>query len=254
MAPRPWNALPIRDCGEPLQALPARLHCLEPHPYQRLGAPYGVDASPFQVRSGVVQRLLAAQSALERRHPQWCLAIFDGWRPLAVQAFMVEHTIAELCRVRGVDRAAREEGLAEIVAEVGRFWAPPNPDPAAPPPHSTGAAVDLTLAERRDAGPPVGLDMGSAIDAIGAVSEPDHFAALAEATSDLELCGQYRRWQERRCLLRSVLAEQGFAQHPNEWWHFSWGDQLWAWRQGKSEACYGRVDGELVAGREDPLV
>ena len=32
----------------------------------------------------------------------------------------------------------------------------------------------------------------------------------------------------------------GFAQHPNEWWHFSLGDQLWAWRTGGQTARYGR--------------
>jgi D-alanyl-D-alanine dipeptidase len=32
----------------------------------------------------------------------------------------------------------------------------------------------------------------------------------------------------------------GFAQHPNEWWHFSHGDQLWAWRQQQPIAHYGR--------------
>ena len=26
-----------------------------------------------------------------------------------------------------------------------------------------------------------------------------------------------------------------------EWWHFSWGDQLWAWRMGQPRAVYGRV-------------
>ena len=26
------------------------------------------------------------------------------------------------------------------------------------------------------------------------------------------------------------MTKFGFAQHPNEWWHFSYGDQLWAWK------------------------
>ncbi|MFM7652374.1 MAG: D-alanyl-D-alanine dipeptidase, partial [Vulcanococcus sp.] len=36
----------------------------------------------------------------------------------------------------------------------------------------------------------------------------------------------------------------GFEQHPNEWWHFSYGDQLWAWRAGQDVACYGRWLGD----------
>jgi D-alanyl-D-alanine dipeptidase len=37
------------------------------------------------------------------------------------------------------------------------------------------------------------------------------------------------------------MAAGGFAQHPNEWWHFSWGDQLWADRTGEPIAHYGGV-------------
>lgn len=242
MALRPWNQLPIRDCAEPLVSLPASLHRLEPHPYQALGAPYGPAASPFQLRQGVVERLLAAQVVLQQVHPQWCLGIFDGWRPLAVQAFMVAHTTETLCRQQGIDPAWPSPALVEVQAAVGRFWAPPNADPTAPPPHSTGAAVDLTLAECSGDGPPCPLGMGSEIDAIGSVSEPDHFADLAEACTDPEQANRYRRWHDRRLALRAAMESQGFAQHPNEWWHFSWGDQLWAWTQGAPEARYGRVD------------
>jgi len=237
MASRPWTAIPIRDAGEPLEPLPDALWRLEPHPYAALGAPYGDSGSPFRLRSGVIRRLLQAQELLRREQPAWRLAIFDAWRPLTVQAFMVEHSIASTCRERGLDPALAGAARDGVVAEVGRFWAPPNPDPGAPPPHSTGAAVDLTLAT--GAGEP--LEMGSAIDAIGAVSEPDHFLHEAARCTDLRQQDICRRWHARRTLLRRVMEQAGFAQHPNEWWHFSWGDQLWAWRRGRSTARYGRV-------------
>jgi D-alanyl-D-alanine dipeptidase len=38
------------------------------------------------------------------------------------------------------------------------------------------------------------------------------------------------------------MAAAGFARHPNEWWHFSLGDQLWAWSQGEAQAIYGRLE------------
>ena len=56
---RPWSDRPIHDNGEPLVALPPTLLRLEPHPYVAAGAPYGPGADPFQLRSGVVDRLLA---------------------------------------------------------------------------------------------------------------------------------------------------------------------------------------------------
>lgn len=231
---RPWSSIPIADNGESLQPLPAWLQRIEPHPYQALGAPYGGSGCPFRLRSGVIARLGQAATALNSEAPGWRLAIFDAWRPIPVQRFMVAHAIDQECRSRGLDPTAGGPALREVEEAVGRFWAPPSEDPATPPPHSTGAAVDLTLA---DASGTV-LAMGGEIDAIGAVSEPEHLAAAALADPD----GATARWHGRRQLLRRVMTAAGFAQHPNEWWHFSHGDQLWAWRTEAEMAIYGRHD------------
>ena len=238
---RPWSSIPIVEAGEPLLALPPELLRLEPHPYASLGAPYGSGGSPFRLRSGVVGRLLEAQRQLQQLEPGWRLAIFDGWRPLAVQRFMVEYAIGQECARRGIvprrDPAGRPSpALAAVEADVARFWAPPSPDPATPPPHSTGAAVDLTLADAQGRQ----LSLGSPIDAIGPISEPDHFLERAEQLDPGPERLQCLEWHRRRQRLRQAMAAAGFAQHPNEWWHFSWGDQLWAWRSGAPQACYGR--------------
>ena len=225
---RPWSSIPIEDCGEPLQALPPALLRMEPHPYMALGAPYGTSGNPFQLRLGVVQRLLDAQQQLVEHDPSLRLSIFDAWRPIAVQAFMVDHSIAELCRERGVE-ARSGNAFDQVMADVGRFWAAPSRDPATPPPHSTGAAVDLTLSSS-DGTP---LAMGGEIDAIGAVSEPQHYAGREDSEA--------RRWHQRRQLLAEVMGSAGFAQHPNEWWHYSFGDQLWAWRKGAAVAVYAEA-------------
>lgn len=232
MALRPWSPIPIRDNGEGLAELPAELLRLEPHPYASLGAPYGAGASPFRLREGVIARLLRAQARLQQTQPGWRLAIFDAWRPLAVQRFMVRHALVQECQRRGLDPDSPGSARAEVEQLVGRFWAPPSADPATPPPHSTGGAVDLTLADGE--GRP--LAMGGAIDALGPVSEPDHHAVAAAARPG----SREADWHTRRCLLARCLASADFAQHPQEWWHFSYGDQLWAWRQGRPEACYGR--------------
>ena len=225
---RPWSTIPIEECGEPLQALPPALLRIEPHPYMALGAPYGASGNPFQLRLGVVQRLLDAQQQLVEHDPGLRLSIFDAWRPIAVQAFMVDHSIAELCRERGVE-VRSGDAFDQEVADVGRFWAAPSRDPATPPPHSTGAAVDLTLSSS-DGTP---LAMGGEIDAIGAVSEPQHYAGREDSDA--------QRWHQRRQLLADVMEASGFAQHPNVWWHYSFGDQLWAWRRGAAVAIYAEA-------------
>jgi D-alanyl-D-alanine dipeptidase len=235
---RPWQAIPIEDLGEPLVDLPATLLRLEPHPYVQAGAPYGDGGSPFRLRSGCLQRLLLAQDLLQASTDGADLqfAIFDGWRPLAVQRFMVEEAIAATCGSRGIDPLKDSPEREAVVVEVGRFWAPPNDDPSKPPPHSTGAAVDLTLADRQGRM----LAMGSPIDLIGPASEPDHFLTLAETHRDCLQRQDYLLWHRRRVLLHEAMGAAGFARHPNEWWHFSWGDQLWAWTTGVQKAAYGR--------------
>ena len=225
---RPWSPIPIEECGEPLQDLPREFLRMEPHPYMALGAPYGASGNPFQLRQGVVQRLLKAQRRLSDHDPSLRLSIFDAWRPIAVQAFMVEHSIADLCRERGVELMSGD-AFDRVVADVGRFWAAPSRDPATPPPHSTGAAVDLTLSSREG----IPLEMGGEIDAIGAISEPEHYAGQEDPDA--------RCWHQRRQLLADVMDASGFAQHPNEWWHYSFGDQLWAWRKGAAVAVYAEA-------------
>ena len=240
MALRPWSSIPIIDNADPLVPLPPELLRLEPHPYVAVGAPYGTGGSPFRLRAAVILRLITAQGCVQAHSPGWRLAIFDAWRPVAVQRFMVDHAIAEECANRGIDRQSPSAARDAVVAEVGRFWAPPSEDPATPPPHSTGGAVDLTLVDAQG----VEVAMGSAIDAIGSVSEPDHFLMLADTLAPGEQRQLALRWHQQRLLLAQAMAEAGFAQHPNEWWHFSWGDQLWAWRSGAERACYGRWLGD----------
>jgi D-alanyl-D-alanine dipeptidase len=210
---RLWNSLKIKDCGEPLVALPSLFARWQPHPYAVLGAPYPVNACPFRLRQAVVLRLVAAQKLLQRYQPDSCLLIFDAWRPIAVQQYMVEWSLAQ----PGTTPAA-----------VNALWAPPSTDPLTPPPHSTGSAVDLCLASR-DGKP---LPMGGEIDAMGAIAEPQHFSSAPLGTEEAN-------WHRNRTILANAMGKAGFSQHPNEWWHFSYGDQMWAWNCGVRSARYG---------------
>ena len=111
---RPWSPIPIAETGEPLLAIPASLLRLEPHPYRALGAPYGAQGDPFRLRSRVVEQLLAAERGLAALRPGWRLLIFDAWRPLAVQRFMVQQAIGEQCRLQGVDPQVPSQALAAV--------------------------------------------------------------------------------------------------------------------------------------------
>ncbi len=190
----------IEDDGEPLVSITnEQLSFENPHPYLALGAPYGA-FGPWFLRRTVLEKLLAAQSKLAE---SWRLHLLDAWRPVAVQAFMVNHTDQQLRReAPELDDEARRE-------RVLTYWAPPSEDPATPPPHSTGAAIDLTLCDAQGRV----VNMGSPFDEPTERSWPDHFANAADAAG--------KEAHTNRQLLARVMRDAGFVQHPQEWWHFS---------------------------------
>lgn len=242
---RPYHHVPIHDLGEPLVKIPLdQFAVISPHPYQQVGATYST-YSPYHLRRGVVDRLLVAQEHLQTAQPGWKLAIFDGYRPVAVQKFMVDHTFRELVQAQGWQQenltSEQSESLWELVHQI---WAVPNYDRATPPPHSTGGAVDLALADATGAI----VDFGSPIDEMSARSHPDYYAkhsplqrwllSEAEVTPD----PQRQTYHQQRLLLRAIMEQAGFQRHPGEWWHFCYGDQMWAWLSEATTAIYGRVE------------
>ena len=229
---KPWNNIKINECKEPLISIPKSIFRLTPHPYMSLGAPYLAGTDPWVLRRGVLKRLILAQQLLSEINPQLQLALFDAWRPISVQKFMFDYTIQETCKSRGIDvnNLSFNGSINNVIDEVSCFWAKPSYDPHTPPPHSTGAAVDLTLANI-NCEP---LDLGCEIDFIGPESSPDFYSRESFGTPDSELV-----FHRRRTLLFLVMNQAGFAQHPNEWWHFSYGDQLWSWLTNKTSAIYG---------------
>lgn len=233
-SPKPYSTVPIEECHDRLVPIQGQhLVLLDPHPYAKLGAPYG-NYSPFFLRQIVLERLQQAAEALQQTHPGWTIALFDAYRPIPVQQFMVDYTFDSLAQEQSLDsqllrRSPGSPVAQELWQRVYQFWALPSPDPKMPPPHSTGGAIDITL--QNESGQAV--DMGSPIDECSPRSYPNHFA---DATTPGEV-----QFHEHRQLLATLLTDQGFMQHPNEWWHFSWGDQLWAWQSQQPTAHFGAI-------------
>lgn len=89
---RPYNNIPIIECNEPLVKIPLENFAVEtPHPYEKLGAPYG-QYSPYFLRQSVIHCLIEAQNYLQQKYPDWQIQIFDAYRPIAVQQFMVDYS------------------------------------------------------------------------------------------------------------------------------------------------------------------
>lgn len=239
MISKSYLAVPIAECDEPLVGIPTTACAFtHPHPYAILGAPYA-DVSPWQLRRGVVPALLDAGRHLAARRPGWQLKLFDAYRPVPVQAFMVWREFEIQAAGLGLslaaygspaDLACRAPDLYDQLARtVFVFWSMPSDDPRTPPPHSTGAAIDLTLLDEQGQD----VDMGGAIDETTARSYPEYYANAVSPDAGL--------YHERRQLLNDVMSTAGFSRHANEWWHFSLGDQMAAHAKGSAQAIYGRV-------------
>lgn len=221
---KPYQQVPILECDEPLVPIPWEIFAVaSPHPYEKLGAPYG-ERSPYHLRQSVLKSLIQAQAQLQHHCPDWRIQIFDAYRPVAVQQFMVDYTFAEVVQAQGLIVVELSEAQHQAIWEkVYQIWALPSLDPATPPPHSTGAAVDITLVD--ETGKTV--NMGSAIDELSARSHPDYFASSAEPVE--------QQYHSHRQMLWDVMRYSGFQRHPGEWWHFCLGDQMWAHLTNQAE-------------------
>jgi D-alanyl-D-alanine dipeptidase len=200
---------------------------------------YASDRNPpyWQRVQGATQKLLLRRSVAEklgqvnrRAHEAGLeLYLFDAWRPRAVQAFF-----HDVWMPRELQRRIPGLSGAALTEEVERYWAAPSGDENSPAPHATGGAVDLTLRWKDgDA-----LWMGSLFDDVTRLANRDRFEA--HGGENFSFSDEEARANRR--LLHWLMVEEDFAAHPDEWWHFSWGDQMWAALTAAPHAHYGAAD------------
>ncbi len=225
-----WSALAaigLRDDGDALVALdlaPERLLVLPA--YHRDGVP---GALPHCLaRAGVRDRLLRAAHALP---PGMRLVVLDAWRPLSVQQYLYD-TLRRVLAERHPELPDRE-----LDRRTREFVAPPSPGPRAPSPHLTGGSVDLTLCDDRGRL----LDMGSEFDEVTPRSHTVFYEAPTDAPG-IDI-------RNRRRLLYHAMARADFTNLPSEWWHYDFGNPLWALHQGEPVAMYGATEPESVEDR-----
>ncbi|WP_267384250.1 M15 family metallopeptidase [Cyanobacterium sp. uoEpiScrs1] len=230
MNTKPYHSISIQDCGEPLVLIPLKEFAIEsPHPYAKLGAIYQ-GKSPYHLRQGVLDALLNAQTYLHQEYPGWKIKIFDAYRPIEVQQFMVDYTFDLVIKEQKLSLENLSPQQQQTIWEkVYQIWAIPSNNSETPPPHSTGAAIDITLVDNQGNS----LNMGGEIDELSMRSHPNYYI---NNHSKIE-----RTYHQRREILNKIMTKASFCRHPREWWHFSLGDQVWAWQKGKSTARYGGI-------------
>ncbi|MFA6512424.1 MAG: M15 family metallopeptidase [Patescibacteria group bacterium] len=207
-----FESIPILESNEPLVALDQNVLVLEPSYFQQK---LSQDERMF-LRQGVVERLMEVQRCL----PGFRIKIFDGFRSRDVQRNIYQKYWNEM---KGKHPDLTDD---QLKARVGVFATDPD-QPSRIPPHSTGGAVDLTLADKNGNE----LAMGTAFDHFG----PEAAAFYYENYSINETVRQNRK------RLREAMDAAEFRQDKDEWWHFDYGNQLWAYTLHKPHAMYGEI-------------
>jgi len=109
----------------------------------------------------------------------------------------------------------------QVYTEASRWVAPPDGTGSG---HQAGAAIDIKLAypNREE------LDFGGAMKGLSGV-----------APTAWQVAPQIRK---NRDLLVKLMHDVGMVNYPDEWWHFSYGDRLWAEVTGRDEAFFAPLE------------
>lgn len=97
--------------------------------------------------------------------------------------------------------------------------------------HHCGGAIDVTLAYE-DGNL---LDMGTPYPSEAMSNEwYKKFQMLSDEISDEQ--------KLNRKILRDAMETQDFVWYPGEWWHYCWGDRMWAVYSNQKECFYGPIE------------
>ncbi len=144
--------------------------------------------------------------------------IYEAYRPMSYQIKLWDGVVASMReQYPNLDPASEE-----FIAKCDVYAANPYRQGSG---HQSGAAVDISL---------IGAD-GEECDMGGSVRGFDK-------TADFDCPTISAKARHNRELLRSVLSRVGLVNYPSEWWHYSFGDRLWARLSGSKLAIFGKLD------------
>lgn len=205
----------IVDNQEPLMPIPQQDNLQAQPIYHAEHVPHAI--AVCVARQGVINRL---QQAAQTLPEHLGLVVLDAWRSRKVQQALQEQIGALIRQTHPHLSAAEQQTL------LLQFVAPVSPHFISP--HLTGGSVDVSLFDRFTGRL---LDMGSAFDeptershTVFYENQPDHPAHAL------------------RRLLYHTMSAAGFSNLPTEWWHFDYGNPLWAHYSQQTHAIYGEAN------------
>lgn len=206
-----YNIVQIKDNSETLELLDEKDFVIDPIYFNN-----GLSKnSEIKLRKSVVSKLKEARKSLPEGYN---FKIFDGYRVLETQTKLFE----------GLYNYYREHhpnwSQKKLHEATKIFVAVPSYDATCPSPHNTGGAVDLTIIDENGDE----LPMGTEFDEFTEKAYTDHF--------------QSGEFYQNRKLLKDLMEKFEFVNCEEEWWHYSFGDQMWASQKGKNHAIYGSIE------------
>ena len=180
--------------------------------YPKLFFDASFDGKPVLIRAGVADKLHYAQSLLPKH---LFLKVLSAYRSMKDQEKLYQFYYAEMQKNYPQLTAIDWERMTKAICA--------NPKSGGGG-HQTGGAVDITLCD--ECGKE--LDMGTRYLEMD-TKTPTHASDISPVS------------QQNRALLCHVLNMADMQNYPNEWWHFCYGDRMWATYKRKKYAIYGVV-------------
>lgn len=217
---KPYFSIQIKEINEPLVELSEEDFVLDFNYYKK----GFTNEKKALVRKTAREKLLDAARNLPKGYK---FKIYDAWRSKQTQQKMINWFVNQI-RTEHPDWSESQTNR-----EVLKFTAPITNNPTKPLPHNTGGAIDLTIVGNSGKE----LEMGSDFDE---PSERSFFKFFESKNPSRE-----KGFHKSRQLLRGTLTYVGFAPNNNEWWHFDFWNQRWAYYYKKPFAFYGSTNYKL---------
>jgi D-alanyl-D-alanine dipeptidase len=171
-----------------------------------------LETNDWRIRRVVRDKVLRCANALP---DGLCLMVFEAFRSRERQWDLWKPVIASL------NKDHPDWSQEQIYSEASRWVAPPDGFGSG---HQAGAAIDVKLAysDRTE------LEFGGLMKGLSGVA-PTAWPVAPNI-------------RKNRDMLVQALHEVGMVNYPDEWWHFSYGDRLWAEVTGRDEAFFAPLE------------
>lgn len=171
-----------------------------------------LETDDWRIRRVVRDKVLACSQSLP---DGLCLMVFEAFRSRERQWELWNPVHAN------ISQSNPDWTEAQVYTESSRWVSPPDGFGSG---HQAGAAVDVKLA-RTDR---TELEFGGLMKGLTGV-----------APTDWPVEPELRR---NRDMLVQAMHSVGMVNYPDEWWHFSYGDRLWAEVTNRSQAFFAPIE------------